>query len=864
MLSPSTGLDGSIAEHAGPGTPVSGIQLRASDPEGAGVITWSLHGTDARMFSLTNATGPTNALELANDAPPLDSDTQSVYRFTVRVTDSFGGQDNATVTVSVVPAPVASASNGYIRDSAEPGDVVSGVMVSVSDRVMIWSVGEDGGEALFDVGNSTGHATGLVLRPGVSLNGTAGVHHWVTVHGVDEMGQEVEVMVVVAVHHAFVPTSADWMLHSIYDGPDGCCTRNEAEVADMDGDGMLDVVSVAFDGNTVQWHHRVSPSGVWVTDTIATLSKPNRLHLVDMDDDGDADVVVTAWGGNSLSWIENRVGNDTGDSWLLHSISTLNRPGGVYCADIDEDGDVDVAASSSSAVLLFENRLNTEGGWVQQTVASLSGPKNLMMADVDGDDSLDIVSASKSDNTIAWHSQGNDGSWVTHIVSTQSMGPMSVHVVDMDDDGDMDILSASNNGDEVALYVNDLPSTWNKTVLSSSADYASWVTVADLHHRGVYDVLATSTGTLDSKVRMFAFESLELDTWSETVISSALNGPTGAVTADMDGDGDLDVVATSNNDDQVVWFESIAADNAAPCALYVPVTNTTLLSTAPIGTALPNITLHHVLSGYTNASWSVSGGPFSVRWMEGSPYATLHLTGSTDGNVTSFALDVSVTGGGCFTGGRASVTVNVVDAAPTSEPALHPPPENQLPSTAPNTTDVLVHAGITFAAHQTDAMATLFARDLEGVVALISRVYSALPLLDDSSAWGTHLMMPVRHMDVRVLESGTSAGGSQAAGTTNTTAANLEYIVRLRVSKVCDMPANARLMYSYLVCTQGVLLQVKPLASRLSCTMLLAGICGPWARVAPADTLRQGSTDADAADGITGKLRFGCVHHSRG
>jgi hypothetical protein len=606
------------------------------------------------------------------------------------------------------------------------------------------------------------------------------------------MGQEVEAMVVVAVHHALTPTSADWMLHSIYDGPDGCCTRNEAEVADMDGDGMLDVVSVAVDGNTVQWHHRVSSSGAWATDTIATLSKPNRLHLVDMDDDGDADVVVTAWGGNSLSWIENRVRNDTGDSWPLHSISTLNRPGGVYCADIDGDGDVDVAASSSSAVILFENRLNTEGGWVQQTVASLSQPKNLMIADVDGDDRLDIVSASKNDNTIAWHSQGDDGSWVTHIVSTQSMGPTSVHVVDMDDDGDMDILSASPNGDEVALYVNDLPSAWNKTVLSSSADYATWVTVADLHHRGVYDVLATSTW--DNKVRVFAFESLELDTWSETVISSALNGPTGAVPADMDGDGDLDVVATSNNDDQVVWFESIAADNAAPCALYVPVTNTTLLSTTPIGTALPNITLHHVLNGYTNASWSVSGGPFSVRWMERSPYATLHLTGSMDGNVTSFALDVRMTGGGCFTGGRASVTVNVVDAAPSSEPALHPPPENHLPSTAPNTTDVLVHAGITFAAHQTDAMATLFVRDLESVVALISRVYSALPLLDDSSAWGTHLMMPVRHMDVRVLESGTLAGDNQAAGTTNTTAANLEYIVRLRVSKasVADGPGWLR------------------------------------------------------------------------
>ena len=129
---------------------------------------------------------------------------------------------------------------------------------------------------------------------------------------------------------------------------------------------------------------------------------------------------------------------------------------------------------------------------------------------MDSDGDLDIVSASYNDDTIAWYE--NDGaadpSWTAADIATSADGAYDVHVADMDSDGDLDIVSASINDDTIAWYEND-----------GAAD-PSWTAA---------DIATSADGAIDVYV------------------------------ADMDGDGDLDIVSASVWDDTIAWYENDGA-----------------------------------------------------------------------------------------------------------------------------------------------------------------------------------------------------------------------------------------------------------------------------------------------------------------
>ena len=83
---------------------------------------------------------------------------------------------------------------------------------------------------------------------------------------------------------------------------------------------------------------------------------------------------------------------------------------------------------------------------------SADGASSVYVADIDNDGDLDIVASSGNDNTIAWYeNDGNvDPSWTVSDIATNVDGARHVFVADMDNDGDLDIVSASSNNDLIA------------------------------------------------------------------------------------------------------------------------------------------------------------------------------------------------------------------------------------------------------------------------------------------------------------------------------------------------------------------------------------------------------------------------------
>ncbi len=193
-----------------------------------------------------------------------------------------------------------------------------------------------------------------------------------------------------------------------------------------------------------------------------------------------------------------------------------------------------------------------------QITSSASGIRSLYVADLDGDGDGDLLSASKDDATVAWY-PNTDGTGLfgaQQVITSLADGASSVITADIDGDGDADVLSASQSDDKIAWYENtDGAGNFGPQQVISGGAFASFsVQVADLDGDGDIDVIATSF-SLDQVLWYENTDGLGLF-GAGSVITDAADGAYSSFPADIDGDGDIDVLSASMFDDEIAWYEN--------------------------------------------------------------------------------------------------------------------------------------------------------------------------------------------------------------------------------------------------------------------------------------------------------------------
>ena len=299
-------------------------------------------------------------------------------------------------------------------------------------------------------------------------------------------------------------------------------------IVDLDADGLPDILACDAIRNRVAWI-RQFPAGTYTERPIAEdIRAPAHVEPTDFDGDGDLDLLVASLG--ELFPSDLRIGSvvvleNDGNQRFTSRVAAegIPRVADVRAGDLDGDGDLDLAVAAfgydHGETLWLENR----GGWAFEAhvLQRFSGAINAIAADLDDDDALDVVTLVSQEWEEIWAFTGEPlrprPLWGT---TNPDYGSSWITLVDLDRDGDPDILHSNGDAFDYA-----------------PANSRPWHGVQWLENRGGLE-----------------FEPHRI---------ADMSGASSPQAADLDGDGDLDVVVASAYNQwgdeaahSLVWLEN--------------------------------------------------------------------------------------------------------------------------------------------------------------------------------------------------------------------------------------------------------------------------------------------------------------------
>ena len=335
---------------------------------------------------------------------------------------------------------------------------------------------------------------------------------------------------------------------------------------DLDGDGDIDVLSASRFDDKIAWYESDGGSPPSFTEHVISTSADSArsVFATDMDGDGDIDVLSASDLDDKIAWYESDGGSPPTFTERVIS-TTADGAFSVFATDVDGDGDTDVLSASQEddKIAWYESDGGSPPTFTERVIStSANGARSVFATDVDSDGDTDVLSASINASKIAWYE--NDGlsppTFTEHVISTAALQAISVFATDVDGDGDTDVLSASAADNKIAWYESDggSPPSFTTQVISTTAAGAAAVFAADVDSDGDTDVLSASF--VDDKIAWYQSDGGSPPAFAEQIISTTANTAWSIFAADVDGDGDVDVLSASDSDDKIAWYENKSGD----------------------------------------------------------------------------------------------------------------------------------------------------------------------------------------------------------------------------------------------------------------------------------------------------------------
>lgn len=360
--------------------------------------------------------------------------------------------------------------------------------------------------------------------------------------------------------------------------------------ADIDGDGDLDLTSQDVVGSSANRAEPTLSALSWFeNDGRGSFQRRGifrgepgwfeRHAIGDINGDGRPDVAVVNNRDGHVLWFANPE-QPAAVAWKRFVVTTkCTRAYDVVLADFDGDGDLDAAAAGYAASRLtwYENpgRDGWNGEWQERLVGDkMPEARTVALGDFNGDGRIDLLGAAVGGervppevtdvavhgSSIAWYDSpgaDRDKPWTRHVVDDRARAPIQGHAVDLDRDGDADVLMAHGmrielvpaDRHEIAWYENIGPagegSQWRRHTIGK-LPFAFEAVAGDLDGDKDVDVVATAWSNGD-RVVWFENPGDPRGRWREHDVRTGWKAANQVILADLDGDGRLDIIATADN-----------------------------------------------------------------------------------------------------------------------------------------------------------------------------------------------------------------------------------------------------------------------------------------------------------------------------
>ncbi len=320
----------------------------------------------------------------------------------------------------------------------------------------------------------------------------------------------------------------------------------DLDLVDLDTNGYKDLFFAMYQ-DTLILLPQTAPFVFGLPQLINGPTNVKTVVISDANADGMKDVLLSTQGPYVIRWYLNDGAGDLGPAFIVDTLITAVE---LVSEDLDMNGTRDVLAVSGingnghldlwlgTAGLVYEraDRIDDRPGCVD----------DFEVMDVDGDGSEDLVTLCRNDFSLAWYKMVNgisDGQ--IRVTSYNDWGGQRMDQADVDLDGTLDLLYFNKFPGDAAVMIaknNGIGSGFHAAVRNTSIpDPVVHAMFANVNSDGYPDILLV----LYNSSSLYWMRNNGSGSFLAALpLYATPSNLTGAIGADVDGDGDQDLIIT--------------------------------------------------------------------------------------------------------------------------------------------------------------------------------------------------------------------------------------------------------------------------------------------------------------------------------